>query len=148
MNKEEKKGAIDELHEKFARAKTAVITGYTGINVEQITELRSKLRKAQVEYRVVKNTLARKAVEGTSLDKLKERSKIAVYDLGGGIIGCEFACLLAQLDVKVTVVELLEDIVWGLDADVRRELRADFKRFPPFTGANTHYPFDRKRLVG
>ncbi len=72
MNKEEKQGAIDELHEKFARAKTAVITGYTGINVEQITELRSKLRKAKVEYRVVKNTLARKAVEGTSLDKLKD----------------------------------------------------------------------------
>ena len=72
MNKEEKKEAIDVLHEKFARAKAAVITGYSGINVEQITELRSKLRKAQIEYRVVKNTLARKAAEGTSLEPLKE----------------------------------------------------------------------------
>jgi len=72
LNKEEKKEAIDALHEKFARAKTAVITGYSGINVEQITELRSKLRKAQVEYRVVKNTLARKAAEGTSLEPLKD----------------------------------------------------------------------------
>ena len=72
MNKEEKKEAIDKLHEKFARAKTAVITGYSGINVEQITELRSKLRKAQVEYRVVKNTLARKAAEGTGLEPLKD----------------------------------------------------------------------------
>ena len=72
MNKEEKKEAIDTLHEKFARAKTAVITGYSGINVEQITELRSKLRKAKVEYRVVKNSRARKAAEGTSLELLKD----------------------------------------------------------------------------
>jgi len=72
LNKEEKKEAIDELHEKFARAKAAVITGYSGINVEQITDLRSKLRKAQVEYRVVKNTLARRAAEGTGLEPLKD----------------------------------------------------------------------------
>ena len=43
--------------------------------------------------------------------------------LGGGVIGCEFACMAAQLGVKVTVVELLEDILLMLDADVRRELR-------------------------
>ena len=72
MNKEEKKEAIDVLHEKFARAKAAVITSYSGINVEQITELRSKLRTAHIEYRVVKNTLARKAAEGTSLEPLKD----------------------------------------------------------------------------
>lgn len=72
MRKEEKKEAIDALHEKFSRAKVAVITGYTGINVEQITELRRKLSQSQVEYRVVKNTLARKAVEGTSLEPLKD----------------------------------------------------------------------------
>ena len=72
MNKQDKKEAIDELHEKFARAKTAVITGYSGINVEQITDLRAKLRKSQVEYRVVKNTLARKAAEGTGLEPLKD----------------------------------------------------------------------------
>ena len=43
--------------------------------------------------------------------------------LGGGIIGCEFACLAAQLGVRVTVVELLEDIVMTLDPDVRRLLK-------------------------
>ena len=46
-----------------------------------------------------------------------------VLVLGGGIIGCEFACMLAQLGVQVTMVELLEDIVAVVDADVRRELR-------------------------
>ena len=72
MNKEDKKESIQMLHEKFSRAKSAVITGYSGINVEQITELRAKLRKAKVEYRVVKNTLARKAAEGTGLEPLKD----------------------------------------------------------------------------
>jgi dihydrolipoamide dehydrogenase len=43
--------------------------------------------------------------------------------LGGGVIGCEFACLAAQLGVQVTVVELLEDILMTVDADVRKELR-------------------------
>ena len=43
--------------------------------------------------------------------------------LGGGIIGCEFACLAAQLGVRVTVVEMLEDIVLVLDRDVRRVLK-------------------------
>jgi dihydrolipoamide dehydrogenase len=43
--------------------------------------------------------------------------------LGGGVIGCEFACMAAQLDVKVTIAEMLEDILFMLDADIRRELR-------------------------
>ncbi len=48
--------------------------------------------------------------------------------LGAGIIGCEFACMLAQLGVKVTMVELLEDIVAVVDADVRRELRRHMEK--------------------
>ncbi len=72
MKKDEKKEVINDLHEKFSRAKVAVITGYTGINVEQITELRRKLSQSRIEYRVVKNTLARKASEGTGLEALKD----------------------------------------------------------------------------
>lgn len=72
MRKDEKKELIDELREKFSRAKVAVLTGYTGINVEQITDLRTKLSRSKIEYRVVKNTLARKAAEGTTLEPLKD----------------------------------------------------------------------------
>jgi len=43
--------------------------------------------------------------------------------LGGGVIGCEFACMAASLGSKVTVVEMLEDILMVLDRDVRRVLR-------------------------
>jgi len=52
----------------------------------------------------------------------------SVLILGGGVVGCEFACLLAQLGVRVTVVELLEDILWSLDADVRREVRRHMEK--------------------
>ena len=48
--------------------------------------------------------------------------------LGGGVIGCEFACMAAQLGTQVTIVELLEDILLMLDADVRRELRRHMER--------------------
>src|SRR3989339_262795 len=48
--------------------------------------------------------------------------------LGGGVIGCEFACMAAQLGCKVTVVEMLEDILIILDADVRRELRSNMEK--------------------
>ncbi|MBI2441930.1 MAG: dihydrolipoyl dehydrogenase [Lentisphaerae bacterium] len=43
--------------------------------------------------------------------------------LGGGVIGCELACLAAQLGVQVTIVEILEDILAMLDADLRAEAR-------------------------
>lgn len=47
----------------------------------------------------------------------------ALLILGGGVIGCEFACMAAALGAKVTVVEMLEDVVMVLDRDVRRVLR-------------------------
>lgn len=75
MRKDEKAEVVTELHEKFSRAKVAVLTGYSGIDVEQITELRRKLSAAKVEYRVVKNTLARRAAEGTGLEPLKDHFK-------------------------------------------------------------------------
>jgi dihydrolipoamide dehydrogenase len=47
----------------------------------------------------------------------------SVIVLGGGTIGCEFAGMLAHLGSKVTIVEMLEDILAGLDGDIRREVR-------------------------
>lgn len=112
MNKEEKKQAIEELHGKFAKAKSAVITGYSGINVEQITELRSKLRKAQVEYRVVKNTLARKASEGTGIELLKDHfvgpvGIVLSYDdpVASAKVLYDFQKTQAKLEIKVGVMD-------------------------------------------
>ncbi len=75
MKKEEKTESVTELHEKFSRAKLAVMTECTGVPVNQITELRKQLRAVQAEFKVVKNTLAARAVEGTSLVGAKAHFK-------------------------------------------------------------------------
>jgi dihydrolipoamide dehydrogenase len=58
------------------------------------------------------------------IDRLPE----SMIVLGGGIIGCELACMAAMLGVKVTIVELLEDILLVLDADVRSEVRRHMEK--------------------
>jgi dihydrolipoamide dehydrogenase len=52
----------------------------------------------------------------------------SVLILGGGVIGCEFACFLAQLGVQVFLVEISEDILQWIDRDVRREIRRHMEK--------------------
>lgn len=72
MLKSEKEAMIKELNEKFARAKTAVVAEFSKLNVETVNKLRKKFREGGVEYRVIKNTLARLAAKGTSLEHVSE----------------------------------------------------------------------------
>jgi large subunit ribosomal protein L7/L12 len=75
MKKEEKVTAVAELTEKFGRARLAILTECVGLPVNQVTELRKQLRGAKAEYRIVKNTLAARAAEGTVLAGLKGHLK-------------------------------------------------------------------------
>jgi large subunit ribosomal protein L10 len=63
---------VEEFAAKLATAKAAFIADYRGLNVDQINDLRGKLRDSGVEYRVVKNTLLRLAAKGTSFECLSE----------------------------------------------------------------------------
>lgn len=63
-----KQDEVALIREKFDKASTAVFLDFRGVNVEQITSLRSEFRKAGVEYRVVKNTLVKIALKGTAFD--------------------------------------------------------------------------------
>jgi large subunit ribosomal protein L7/L12 len=71
MKKEDKATAVAELHEKFSRARLAIMTECSGLEVNQVTELRKQLRGAKAEFKIVKNTLAALAVEGTTLLEAK-----------------------------------------------------------------------------
>jgi large subunit ribosomal protein L7/L12 len=71
MKKENKATAIAELHEKFSKARLAVVTECGGMPVNQVTRLRHQLRGVKAELRVVKNSLAMRAAEGTSLLPVK-----------------------------------------------------------------------------
>ena len=56
---------IDEIKDKFERAESAVVIDYMGITVAEADEMRKKLREAEVDYTVYKNTLVKRAIEGT-----------------------------------------------------------------------------------
>lgn len=73
MKLEKKKEITDRIHEKFSRASIVILTDYKGMDVASLTDLRRRLREAGVEYKVVKNTLLRRASEGTDVEPLKER---------------------------------------------------------------------------
>jgi len=67
MLKSEKEAMVQELAEKFSKAKAVVVAQFSKMNVSTATQLRSKLREGGVEYRVIKNTLAKRAAQGTPI---------------------------------------------------------------------------------
>lgn len=69
-NIEEKAQVVAEIKEKFQGATGVVIADYRGLTVAQVTQLRSQLREAGVEYRVLKNTLVRRAAHEVGIEGL------------------------------------------------------------------------------
>src|SRR5688572_5771176 len=67
MKKPEKDKLVAELKDKLKGAKALYYTDFTGLNVKRMTDLRRRLRKANVEYVVIKNTLALRAVNESGL---------------------------------------------------------------------------------
>ena len=94
MKKSEKEQVITEVTETVSRSTAMYFTDFSGLTVEQATDLRRELRKAGIEYRVVKNTLIKKALEqATGYDK--------VYDKLVGPTGIAFAFEDAVVPAKV-----------------------------------------------
>ena len=73
LNIEDKKAVVAEVSAQVAKAQTIVVAEYRGITVGDLTKLRAKAREQQVYLRVLKNTLARRAVEGTPFAPLAEQ---------------------------------------------------------------------------
>ena len=72
MPVEDKAKVVEELKGKFSRSKSFFLTDFSGLNVEEITDLRKELRNNRVDYRVAKNTLIRLATKELSLDSVVE----------------------------------------------------------------------------
>ena len=62
MNKTDKQSIVDDLGARLKAARTIYVTDFSGLNVARVSDLRRRLRKAGVEYVVVKNTLAKRAL--------------------------------------------------------------------------------------
>jgi large subunit ribosomal protein L10 len=75
MARPEKVEQVELLTDKLKRARAAVLTDYRGLTVSQIQDLRGRLRAQAVEYRVVKNTLARRAAVEAGHDEFQELLK-------------------------------------------------------------------------
>ncbi|MDH4229479.1 MAG: 50S ribosomal protein L10 [Nitrospirota bacterium] len=72
MNRTKKEDVVDFVRNQFDRANFTIVAGYKGLAMSQLTELRSELRKANGSFRVVKNTLARRALQGHEAEALAE----------------------------------------------------------------------------
>jgi len=109
---DEKKTIVENLHEKFSKSKVVIVTDYKGLNVSEMNDLRRKLDGAGVEYRVVKNTLLRRAAEGTDAgliaDSFAGPSGVALsYDdpVAPAKILTAFAEEFEKLDLKIGVMD-------------------------------------------
>ena len=68
----QKQVVIDEIKDKFERAESAVAIDYIGITVAEADAMRKKLREANVDYKVYKNTLVKRAIAGTDYEVLAD----------------------------------------------------------------------------
>src|ERR671918_1360883 len=71
VTRAEKEQELQDLTAAFRGADTAIVVDYKGLNVPQVTDLRRQLRAARAQYKVVKNTLAKRAMKGTPFEALE-----------------------------------------------------------------------------
>ena len=72
VTRADKEAELQDLQTTFRGSDSAILVDYKGLNVPQVTELRRQLRTAKASYKVVKNTLARRALKGTSFEALEK----------------------------------------------------------------------------
>jgi large subunit ribosomal protein L10 len=75
MRKEQKAVIIEELTERLKESSVILLSDFTGMNTETATEIRKRFREASVTYRVVKNTLARRALKDAGFSELVDKVK-------------------------------------------------------------------------
>jgi ribosomal protein L10 len=143
MTKDEKIQEIASLKDKIGRARQVMVTDHTGINVEEMTILRRKLRAAKSEMRVSKNTLLKIAVQGSQYEilvkyfdgptsviigyddpsvpakiiydaiKETERPKFKALFLDGQVYGVKDLKAIAELPTKPQAISILISTVEG-----------------------------------
>ncbi len=72
VTKATKEEELQDLEKAFRGTESAILVNYKGLKVPEVTELRRQVRGAKAQYKVVKNTLARRALKGTAFEPLSE----------------------------------------------------------------------------
>ena len=111
MDRKQKQQELDALAAEFQKAKNAFLCNFQGLTVANDTTLRSEMRKNNVKYKVVKNTLAQKASAGTSMESLTDNftgpTAIAMHEdpVMMAKLVSKFAKDYAQFKFKAGIVE-------------------------------------------
>ncbi len=112
VSRQEKSTELEQLEQAFRHSDSAILIDYTGLDVPAVTELRRQIRAARATYRVVKNTLARRAVKGTPFEVLTSYLKgtTAVAYSGDDPVALAktlttFAKTAPNLQIKAAVVQ-------------------------------------------
>ena len=149
LSLEQKQAMVSEVAAKLQGAQVVLVAEYRGLDVERVTQLRSKARKSGLYLRVLKNTLARRAVKGTPFEKLSEQMVgplmygISQDPVAGAKVMSEFAkehelfvikagampnALMSAKDVKALALlpsreELLAKLMGTMQAPVAKLVR-------------------------
>jgi len=149
LSLEQKQAVVSEIAAQLAKAQAVIVAENRGLPVEVITGLRAKARKSGLYLRVLKNTLARRAVKGTPFEKLAEQMSgplmygIAQDPVAGAKVLSEFAkenelfvikvgampnAMMSTKDVKALATmpsreELLAKLVGTLQAPIVKLVR-------------------------
>ena len=97
LNLEQKQAVVTEVAAQLAKAQAVIVAEYRGLDVARVTQLRAKARKSGLYLRVLKNTLARRAVKGTPFEQLSDQMVgplmygIASDPVAGAKVIAEFA---------------------------------------------------------
>jgi large subunit ribosomal protein L10 len=112
LTKSEKTATLEQLASALKGVDSAILFDYKGLNVPQVTELRRQVRVVKGQYRVVKNTLARRALKGTEFEPLSEffQGTTAIAFTGTDPVALAktlttFAKTAPQLTIKAAVVQ-------------------------------------------
>lgn len=149
LNLEQKQAVVSEIAAQLAKAQAVIVAENRGLPVEAVTGLRAKARKSGLYLRVLKNTLARRAVKGTPFEKLAEQMTgplmygIAQDPVAGAKVLADFAkdnelfvlkggamadAVMSAKDVKALATmpsreELLAKLVGTLQAPIAKLVR-------------------------
>lgn len=106
-----KKDTVEEIKQKIEEAESIMLVDYRGLNVDELTELRSQYREANVDYKVYKNTMLRFAFKDAGLEEfnefLKGPSAVAFGygdPVGAAKVTAEFAKENEKLEMKAGIV--------------------------------------------
>jgi large subunit ribosomal protein L10 len=97
LNLEQKQAVVSEVSAQLAKAQAVIVAEYRGLDVARVTQLRAKARQSGLYLRVLKNTLARRAVKGTPFESLSDQMVgplmygIAADPVAGAKVLSEFA---------------------------------------------------------